>query len=247
MLAGYWLAYAHFLAGNALEARSLLLGCSSGAACCRTLPWPPTCACGCSMALGWVASDQEDHAAAVAYLEEARALTTDLDDRRRARCCRCWRPAAPRPVTWRAPSAPAWKSLALYRTVEARHEAAILENNLAMAYLRVGNLARASEYAAEARRLHEADHDRRSLAHVLETEAQIALASGDTPSALSTGPRGHGARGRQRRPAGPVELAADHRPGTCGGRRHRCRHSRPTPGRSRHSGARDRCPASSTR
>ncbi len=54
-----------------------------------------------------------------------------------------------------------------------------------MAYLRVGNLARASEYAAGARLLHEADDDRRSLAHVLETEAQIALAGGDAAGALS--------------------------------------------------------------
>ena len=76
------------------------------------------------------------------------------------------------------------EGLALYRTVQARQEAALLENNLAMAYLRVGNLSRAADYAAGARQLHEADHDRRSLAYVLETQAQIALAAGDATGAL---------------------------------------------------------------
>ena len=178
MLAGYWLAYANFQAGNVLEARSLLVGLLDR---CRTMDAAATADMRLRLlvALGWVASDQEDHSAAVAYLEEARGLTTDLDDRRRASMLSLL--AASRAETGDMEGAirSGLEGLALYRTVRARQEAALLENNLAMAYLRVGNLSRASEYAAGARRLHEADNDRRSLAYVLETQAQIALAAGD--------------------------------------------------------------------
>lgn len=183
MLAGYWLAYANFLAGNALEARSLLVGLLDR---CRAMDAAATADMRLRLlvALGWVASDQDDHAAAVAYLEEARGLTTDLDDRRRASMLSLL--AASRAETGDMEGAirSGLEGLALYRTVQARQEAAMLENNLAMAYLRVGNLARASEYAEGARRLHEADNDHRSLAYVLETQAQIALAAGDPARAL---------------------------------------------------------------
>ena len=184
MLADYWLAYANFQAGNTTEARSLLLALLD-----RTRRSPDTVGSDLRirllMALAWVASDQEEHPAAVTYLEEARALSADPDDRRRAALLSLL--AACRAETGDMEGAirAGLDSLALYRALEARLEAALLENNLAMAYLRVGNLARASEYATGARLLHEADHDRRSLAHVLETEAQIALAGGDTGRALS--------------------------------------------------------------
>ena len=183
MLASYWLAYASFQAGNTTEARSLLLGLLD-----RARQAPDTVGADLRirllMALAWVASDQEDHAATVTYLEEARALATDMDDRRRASLLTLLASSRAEAGDMEGAIRAGLDSLALYRALEARLEAALLENNLAMAYLRVGNLARASEYAAGARQLHEADRDRRSLAHVLETEAQIALAAGDTAGAL---------------------------------------------------------------
>ena len=136
------------------------------------------------MALGSVASDLEDHPAAVAYLEEARAASPDLDDRRRASMLSLLATSRAGTGDMEGAIRAGLEELALYRATQARLEAALLENNLAMAYLRVGNLTRAAAFAAEARAIHEADDDRRSLAHVLETEAQIALASGDTDGAL---------------------------------------------------------------
>ena len=183
MLAGYWLAYANFLAGNALEARSLLVGLLER---CRMAAPAETADLRLRLlvALGWVAADQDDHAAAVAYLEEARGLTSDLDVRSRASMLSLL--AASRAETGDMEGAirSGLEGLALYRIVQARQEAAMLENNLAMAYLRLGNLSRATEYAADARRLHETDNDHRSLAYVLETQAQIALAAGDDAGAL---------------------------------------------------------------
>ena len=142
MLAGYWLAYANFQAGNAHEARSLLAGpprparqfTDAGATDLRIR---------LLIALAWVASDQEDHPATVTYLEEARALSADLDDRRRAALLSLLATSRAETGDMEGAIRSGLDSLALYRTVEARLEAALLENNLAMAYLRVGNLARA--------------------------------------------------------------------------------------------------------
>jgi transcriptional regulator with XRE-family HTH domain len=183
MLAGYWLAYAHFLAGNAVEARSLLQALLERS---RQAGGPPSADLQMRllMALGSVASDLEDHPAAVAYLEEARAASPDLDDRRRASMLALLATSRAGTGDMEGAIRAGLEGLALYRATQARLEAALLENNLAMAYLRVGNLTRAAAFAAEARAIHEADDDRRSLAHVLETEAQIALASDDTESAL---------------------------------------------------------------
>jgi hypothetical protein len=64
-------------------------------------------------------------------------------------------------------------------------DSARIENDLALAYLAVGNLARARELAAESRVQIEAAGDERWLAAVIETEAQIALAEGDLDRALS--------------------------------------------------------------
>lgn len=183
LLATYWLAYAHAQAGNPTEARSLLLGLLDR---CRdaALPTSADLRVRALMALGAVASDQEDHAAAVTYLEEARVLGAEQDDRRRASMLSLLATSRAEVGDMEGAIRAGLESLSLYRAIEGRLETALLQNNLAVAYLRIGNLARAAEYAADARQLHEADDDRRSLAYVLETEAQIALAAGDTDSAL---------------------------------------------------------------
>jgi ATP/maltotriose-dependent transcriptional regulator MalT len=53
-----------------------------------------------------------------------------------------------------------------------------------MTYLEVGNMARARSMVADAHDRAERLDDRRLLAHVLDTEARIALASGKTDVAL---------------------------------------------------------------
>jgi tetratricopeptide (TPR) repeat protein len=178
--AAYWLAYARFQTGDATGAHLLLrsvlddpaLG-SSADLRIRVL-----------MALGAVATDQDDHAAAADWLDQARALADDLDDRRRASLLSMI--ATSRAAAGDVDGAvrAGVESLALYRSVEARHEAAVIENNLAMAWLQAGDLVRAGGYAADARRRHEADGDRSSLAHVADTEACIALAAGRADEAL---------------------------------------------------------------
>ncbi|MCY7418471.1 MAG: helix-turn-helix transcriptional regulator, partial [Chloroflexi bacterium] len=179
LLAGYWLAYAHAQAGNPVEARSLLLSLLDR---CRdtALATSDDLRTRVLMALAAVASDQDDHAAAVTYLEEARALAPEQDDRRRASMLSLLATSRAEVGDMEGAIRAGLESLSLYRAVEARLETALLQNNLALAYLRIGNLERAAGYAADARQVYEADDDRRSLAYVLETEAQIALATGDT-------------------------------------------------------------------
>lgn len=176
-LAVYWLAYAQHLAGNSAEARSLLTsvledergphGASDPDLRMRVL-----------MALGSISAAMEDHRASLAYLEEARVLAADLDDLRRAAFLSLLATSYAETGDTEGAIRSAIESLALFRGADAQREAAILENNLAVAYLRVGNISRASELAADARIRHQIDGDRRSLAHVVETEAQIALAQG---------------------------------------------------------------------
>ena len=77
------------------------------------------------------------------------------------------------------------------------------ENNLALAFLANGNVARASELAAAARSRFEGLHDERWLAHVQDTAAQIAVAEGHledalamTAEAIATAERTHNHRAR---------------------------------------------------
>jgi tetratricopeptide (TPR) repeat protein len=180
LTASYWLAYARFQAGDANGAHALLA---------RILDDPAVSASAdlrirALMALGAVATDQGDHPAAAAWLDRARALSDDLDDRRRASLLSMI--ATSRAAAGDVDGAvrAGVESLALYRSAEARHEAAVIENNLAMAWLQAGDPERARAYASDARRRHEVEGDRSSLAHVVDTEARIALASGDPGEAL---------------------------------------------------------------
>jgi tetratricopeptide (TPR) repeat protein len=77
----------------------------------------------------------------------------------------------------------ALEALALFRAADAVIESASVENELALIYLGLGNLETARSYAAEARAGCEALRQDFLLAHVIDTEAQIALAEGDSTRA----------------------------------------------------------------
>ena len=76
------------------------------------------------------------------------------------------------------------QSLALFRAADAKYEAALIENNLANAYLALGNLTRAGELVNQAHREHDRAGDGRQLPAVLDTEARIRLAGGDVDEAV---------------------------------------------------------------
>jgi tetratricopeptide (TPR) repeat protein len=77
------------------------------------------------------------------------------------------------------------QGLALFRASEATKESASVENELALIYVGLGNLREAAKHAAAARTTFESVGDDFWLAHVVETEAQIALAKGNFDEATS--------------------------------------------------------------
>jgi tetratricopeptide (TPR) repeat protein len=182
ILAGYWLAYALYIAENTAEARSvlrMLLDRVRGG-----LKVEPDIELRLLTAASYVETWDGKHQAAVTYLEEARALGTDLDDRRRAAFLSALAMAYYGNGDVEGAVRAGTQSLALFQAFEAQHEAALVANNLANAYLAIGNLTRAGELVAEARHDHEALRDDRELANVLDTEARIHLARGDTERAI---------------------------------------------------------------
>jgi len=123
-------------------------------------------------------------ARALTYLEEARGLASDLDDRRRAaflfNLAIGYREVGDFEAAIRAGT----QGMALYRAAGAIFESARIENDLALAYLATGQIERARELASDARTQIAATGDQRWMAAVADTEAQVALASGDTAGAL---------------------------------------------------------------
>lgn len=175
-LARYWLSCGEYQQGNTGEAvailRSVLERVRSG------LRVEPDFEFRLLMALSSNESREGNHAAALGYLEEIRGLAGRLDDRRRAvylyDLAYSYRETGDQEGAIRAGIA----SLALFRSAEADVEMGALENDLALSYLAVGNLTKADELAAGARARFARLADERWLAHVLETQAQIALARG---------------------------------------------------------------------
>jgi tetratricopeptide (TPR) repeat protein len=181
-LASYWLSAALHFQDNMTEARSILQ--SVLARVRGGLRVEPGFKLRLLMALASNDLQEGNHAGALTYLEEIRSLADGLDDRRRATylfdLAQSYRETGDFEGAIRAGSA----SLALFRSAEARTEMAMMENDLALAYLGAGNLERASELADEARRQIVELGDERALAHVTETQAQIAAAKENWASAL---------------------------------------------------------------
>ena len=182
-LASYWLAFALYLRENADEARSLLRGLLDRIR--GGLSVEPDLKVRVLVALSLVESRAAQHAAAVAYLEEARGIAADLDDSRRAAFLFSIAVSSRESGDLEGAVRAGVQALALYRAAGAAFEEASMANDLALSYLALGNTARATDLITQAHRQFENLHDDRWLAHVLETEAQIALARGDVDRALA--------------------------------------------------------------
>jgi transcriptional regulator with XRE-family HTH domain len=173
-LARYWIAVGEYLQGNAGEARRLI-----GAILARVragLRVEPDFHLRLVIALATVETRDGEYDHALAYLSEIRGLADSLDDRRRAtyffNLAHSYRETGDYEAAVRAGSA----SLTLFSVMHADSETAALENDMALAFLKLGNLSRANDLVASARTRFEALEDARWLAHVTDTEAQIALA-----------------------------------------------------------------------
>ena len=120
------------------------------------------------MALSSTKSREGNHEAALSYLTEVRALEASLDDRRRATFLFDLAYSYTETGDFEAAIRTGYSALALFKAQDTASELGGLENELALANLGVGNLARADELAASclARRIaagddwHRAPHPR---------------------------------------------------------------------------------------
>jgi transcriptional regulator with XRE-family HTH domain len=175
--AGYWVAFANYQLDNIVEARAiahqLLAEVRAG------LQVQDDFKLRLLVALGMIESWDGQHERALAFLEEARSLTDEMDDQRRARFLFTLAQSYAASGDQEAALRNGAQALALFESTGSELEAGTLRNTMAFAHLRAGNLARAAEYAEQARHIVEQLDDRRQLAHVAETQAQIALANDD--------------------------------------------------------------------
>jgi tetratricopeptide (TPR) repeat protein len=137
------------------------------------------------IALASVASRDEEPERALGYLEQARSGIDELDDRKHAvflfSLANSYRDLG----DFEAAISTGTQSLARFKAAEADFESASIENELALVYLAIGSLDLARTHVAEARAYFSRHNDTRLLAHVIETEGQIALAAGSPDEAIA--------------------------------------------------------------
>ncbi len=180
-LARYWMAYGLYESDNESDARSLLTTLLDRVR--SGLVVDPDFELRLLIALAAVESRSGDYHESLGYLETARGMAADLDDRRRATFLFGLAVSYRETGDLEAAIRTGTQAMALYRAAGADLESASIENDLALAYVASGNIERARELAAQAHREAEEAGDERLLAAILETEAQIAAADGDRPGA----------------------------------------------------------------
>jgi transcriptional regulator with XRE-family HTH domain len=173
-LARYWVANGEYLQGNAAEARRLIEAILAKVR--AGLRVEPDFHLRLAIAQAAVETRDGEYDRALAYLSEVRGLAEKLDDRRRATYFFDLAHSYRETGDYEAAVRTGYSSLGLFAAMHADAETAALENDLALAFVKLGNLSRANEFVASARTRFEALGDTRWLAHIADTEAQIALA-----------------------------------------------------------------------
>lgn len=181
-LARYWLSCGEYQQGNTVDATAILRSVLEQAR--AGLRVEPDFEVRLLMALASNTARDGNHPVALAYLEEIRGLADKLDNRRRAvylfNLAYSYRETGDYEAAIRAGIA----SLALFRAAEMEFETAGLENSLALSYLAVENTEKAEQLATSSRARFEHLGDDRWLAHVIDTQARVALARGAHHDAL---------------------------------------------------------------
>lgn len=173
-LARYWVANGEYVQGNVTEARRLIEAILAKVR--AGLRVEPDFHLRMVIALAAVETRDGEYDRALGYLSEVRGLAEKLDDRRRATYFFDLAYSYRETGDYEAAVRTGYASLALFTAMGAESETAALENDLALAFVKIGNLARAGKLVASARKRFEKLGDARWLAHVADTEAQIAFA-----------------------------------------------------------------------
>jgi transcriptional regulator with XRE-family HTH domain len=175
--ARYWLAGAHYLADNAAEAQGILqqLLAEDRAG----LRVAPDFRFRLLTQLGNTEAWDGRPERALAYMEEARSLIGEVSLRQRAAFLSGLSLQYRRAGDLEGSLRVGHESLALYRAADAERDEAVLENNLAITFVELGNSSKAASHLRRARELAERHGDDLLLAEVAEAEARLAFATND--------------------------------------------------------------------
>jgi transcriptional regulator with XRE-family HTH domain len=179
--ARYWLAGAHYLEDNPAEARSILQQLLAGDR--AGLDVAPDFRFRLLTQLGNVEAWDGEWSRGLTYMEEARTLVDAASLVQRAAFLSGLALQYRRLGDLERSIRVGHESLALYHAADAERDEAALENNIAITFIELGNLARAEEHLARARHLAERNGDARLLSEVAEAEGRLALARGDDAKA----------------------------------------------------------------
>lgn len=180
--ASYWLASAQFQTDNGPEARAILDGLLKQVR--DGLQVEVGFKLRLLTSLAAVAGWSGEHQIALAYLEEGRDLIDALDPRVQAAYFFSLAQNYKSAGDLEAAVGAGVRSLALYEGLGARMEVSVLHNHLALTYLKLGNNKRAAKFATQAAAEAAALGDPQAQAWVAQTQAEIALATGDDAAAL---------------------------------------------------------------
>jgi transcriptional regulator with XRE-family HTH domain len=182
-IAMYWVSNGQYQAENDTEAVSILRGLLERVR--GGLQVSPDFELRLLVAVAANHARNEENDKALSYLEEARGLVTDLDDRRRAAFYGALAYSYRRAGDLEAAMRAGREALALFHATDSEREVANLEQELALTYNALSNQERAQEYVTAARQRAERLGEERLLAHIADSEARIALAGGDAKQALA--------------------------------------------------------------
>jgi transcriptional regulator with XRE-family HTH domain len=193
-IARYWLAGAQYQADNPAEARGILehLLAEERAG----LSVAPDFRFRLLTQLGNVEAWDGKPDRALAYMEEARSLTDTVSLQQRAAflsgLALQYRKVGDLERSLRV----GHEAMGIYQSADTEREVAALEINLALTFVELGNLDRATNHLAHARDRAARHSDARLDADIAEAEAQLALARGDQPAARERAMAALGALGR---------------------------------------------------
>jgi tetratricopeptide (TPR) repeat protein len=179
--ARYWLAGAQYLTDNTAEARSiyqqLLAQERAGLKVAPDFRFRLLTQLGNTEA--WDGSAER----ALTYMEEARSLIGDVSIRQRAAFLSGLSLQYRRAGDLEASIRVGHESLALYRVADAERDEAMLESNLAMTFLELGNIGKARSHLRRAHGVATELSDPLLQAELAEADARLALAQGDLDGA----------------------------------------------------------------
>ncbi len=180
-IARYWLAGAHYQADNPAEARGILEQLLTEER--AGLSVAPDFRFRLLAQLGNVEAWDGKTDRALAYMEEARSLTNAVSLQQRAAFLSGLALQYRRIGDLERSLRVGHEAMAIYQSANTELEVAALEINLALTFIEIGNLDRATRHLADAGEIAAKHGDVRLESDVAEAQAQLALAQGDEATA----------------------------------------------------------------